>query len=114
MPLYRSARPRPPTSAITRIYAHAVRTARRRSSWSRRRGRDGAGAHAARRRLSYIVAEIDERWRLRLCRSLSAAAGLPFSVEDSIYIDPAAQRRGVSRALLDHLIENASAGASAR
>ena len=28
-----------------------------------------------------------------------------FSVEDSIYIDPSAQRRGVGRALLEHLIE---------
>jgi phosphinothricin acetyltransferase len=28
-----------------------------------------------------------------------------FSVEDSIYIDPGAQRRGVGRALLAHLIE---------
>jgi len=28
-----------------------------------------------------------------------------FSVEDSIYIDPAAQRKGVGRALLDRLIE---------
>ena len=28
-----------------------------------------------------------------------------FSVEDSIYIDPGAQRRGVGRALLEHLIE---------
>jgi phosphinothricin acetyltransferase len=30
-----------------------------------------------------------------------------FSVEDSIYIDPAAQRRGVGRALLQRLIEEA-------
>jgi L-amino acid N-acyltransferase YncA len=29
-----------------------------------------------------------------------------FSVEDSIYIDPAAQRKGVGRALLEHLIED--------
>src|SRR4029079_853195 len=28
-----------------------------------------------------------------------------FAVEDSIYIDPGAQRRGVGRALLEHLIE---------
>jgi L-amino acid N-acyltransferase YncA len=28
-----------------------------------------------------------------------------FSVEDSIYIDPGGQRRGVGRALLEHLIE---------
>ena len=28
-----------------------------------------------------------------------------FSVEDSIYIDPAAQRRGAGRLLLQHLIE---------
>jgi len=32
-----------------------------------------------------------------------------WSVEDSIYIDPAAQRRGIGRALLDRLIAEAQA-----
>jgi phosphinothricin acetyltransferase len=32
-----------------------------------------------------------------------------FSVEDSIYIDPAAQRKGVGRALLDRLIQECEA-----
>jgi phosphinothricin acetyltransferase len=31
-----------------------------------------------------------------------------FSVEDSIYVDPGAQRRGVGRALLENLIENST------
>jgi phosphinothricin acetyltransferase len=37
-----------------------------------------------------------------------------FSVEDSIYIDPGAQRRGVGRALLEHLIEECERRAFAR
>jgi L-amino acid N-acyltransferase YncA len=54
----------------------------------------------------YIVAEIDGV----LAGYAYAGPYRPrrayrFSVEDSIYIDPNAQRRGVGRALLDHLIE---------
>ena len=54
----------------------------------------------------YIVAEIDGA----LAGYAYAGPYRPrpayrFSVEDSIYIDPDAQRSGVGRALLEHLIE---------
>ena len=54
----------------------------------------------------YIVAEIDGA----LAGYAYAGPYRPrpayrFSVEDSIYVDPNAQRRGVGRVLLEHLIE---------
>ena len=54
----------------------------------------------------YIVAEIDGT----LAGYAYAGPYRPrpasrFSVEDSIYVDPNAQRRGVGRVLLEHLIE---------
>ena len=54
----------------------------------------------------YIVAEIDGA----LAGYAYAGPYRPrpayrFSVEDSIYVDPGAQRRGVGRALLERLIE---------
>jgi L-amino acid N-acyltransferase YncA len=103
---------RPATSAdipaITRIYAHAVKHGT--ASFELEPPDE---AEMARRMQSlldggypYIVAEIEGAlagyayagpYRPRLAYR--------FSVEDSIYIDPNAQRRGVGRVLLQNLIE---------
>ena len=98
--------------AITRIYAHAVKhgtasfeieppdeAEMTRRYWSLM---DGG--------YPYLVAELDGAvagyayagpYRTRLAYH--------WSVEDSIYIDPAAQRRGLGRILLDRLIEESTA-----
>src|SRR5690242_16615358 len=93
--------------AITRIYAHAVKHGT--ASFELEPPDE---AEMARRMQSlldggypYIVAEIDGA----LAGYAYAGPYRPrrayrFSVEDSIYIDPAAQRKGVGRALLDRLI----------
>jgi L-amino acid N-acyltransferase YncA len=94
--------------AITRIYAHAVKHGT--ASFELEPPDE---AEMARRMQSlldggypYIVAEIDNAlagyayagpYRPRLAYR--------FSVEDSIYIDPNALRRGVGRALLQNLID---------
>ena len=94
--------------AITRIYAHAVRTGTAtfeleppdEAEMTRRMGALLEG------QFPYLAAEIG-----RVLVGY-AYAGLyrtrpayRFTVEDSIYIDPGAQRRGVGRALLKRLIE---------
>jgi phosphinothricin acetyltransferase len=94
--------------AITRIYAHSVRTGT--ASFELEPPSEAEMARRMQALLDggypYIVAEID-----------GAVAGYAyagpyrprpayrFSVEDSIYIDPSARRRGVGRALLDRLID---------
>jgi L-amino acid N-acyltransferase YncA len=53
----------------------------------------------------YLVAEIDGAIAgYAYAGAYRPRPGYRFSVEDSIYIDPKAQRRGIGRALLDHLI----------
>jgi L-amino acid N-acyltransferase YncA len=53
----------------------------------------------------YVVAEIDGAViGYAYAGPYRARPAYRFTVEDSIYIDPAAQRRGVGRALLDRLI----------
>jgi phosphinothricin acetyltransferase len=94
--------------AITRIYAHSVETgtasfeleAPDEAEMSRRMQAllDGG--------FPYVVADIDGA----LAGYAYAGPYRPrkayrFSVEDSIYIDPTAQRRGIGRALLQRLIE---------
>ena len=94
--------------AITRIYAHAVETGTAsfeleppdQTEMTRRMAAllDGG--------FPYIAAEIGGA----LAGYAYAAPYRPrrayrFSVEDSIYVDPAAQRKGVGRALLSRLIE---------
>ncbi len=94
--------------AITRIYEHAVRHGT--ASF----GLEAPDEAEMLRRMRalvddgfpYIVAEVDGL----LAGYAYAGPYRPrrayrFSVEDSIYIDPGAQRRGVGRALLAHLIE---------
>lgn len=103
---------RPATSAdvaaITRIYAHAVKHGTAsfeleppdEAEMSRRMRTLIDGGYP------YVVAEIQGT----LAGYAYAGPYRPrpayrFSVEDSIYIDQSAQRRGVGRMLLEHLIE---------
>ena len=94
--------------AITRIYAHAVKHGTAsfeldppdEAEMARRQRTLVDGGYP------YIVAEIDDA----LAGYAYAGPYRPrpayrFSVEDSIYVDPSAQRRGVGRVLLEHLIE---------
>jgi L-amino acid N-acyltransferase YncA len=94
--------------AITRIYDHAVRHG---TASFELEAPDEAEMLRRMRALvddgfPYIAAEVDGL----LAGYAYAGPYRPrrayrFSVEDSIYIDPGAQRRGVGRALLEHLIE---------
>ncbi len=105
-----SIRPATPAHipAITRIYAHAVKHGTAsfeldppdEAEMARRQRTLVDGGYP------YIVAEIDDA----LAGYAYAGPYRPrpayrFSVEDSIYVDPSAQRRGVGRVLLEHLIE---------
>ena len=94
--------------AITRIYDHAVQhgtasfelTPPDEAEMKRRMTALLDGGYP------YIVAEIDDA----LAGYAYAGPYRPrpayrFSVEDSIYVDPSAHRRGVGRVLLEHLIE---------
>jgi L-amino acid N-acyltransferase YncA len=94
--------------AITRIYAHSVSTgtasfeleAPSEAEMARRMQvlRDGG--------YPYIVAETGGVMAgYAYAGSYRPRPAYRFSVEDSIYIDPIAQRRGVGRVLLEHLIE---------
>jgi L-amino acid N-acyltransferase YncA len=105
-----SIRPATPADvpAITRIYAHAVKHGT--ASFELDPPDEAEMARRQRTLLDggypYIVAEIDGA----LAGYAYAGPYRPrpayrFSVEDSIYIDPPAQRRGVGRVLLEHLIE---------
>ena len=94
--------------AITRIYEHAVRHG---TASFELEAPDEAEMLRRMRALvddgfPYIAAEVDGL----LAGYAYAGPYRPrrayrFSVEDSIYIDPGAQRRGVGRALLEHLID---------
>src|ERR1043165_7704010 len=105
-----SIRPATPAdvAAITRIYAHAVKHGT--ASFELDPPDEAEMARRQRTLLDsgypYLVAEIDGA----LAGYAYAGPYRPrpayrFSVEDSIYIDPHAQRRGVGRVLLEHLIE---------
>ncbi len=94
--------------AITRIYAHAVKHGT--ASFELDPPDEAEMARRQRTLLDggypYIIAEIDGV----LAGYAYAGPYRPrpayrFSVEDSIYVDPDAQRRGVGRVLLEHLIE---------
>jgi L-amino acid N-acyltransferase YncA len=105
-----SVRPATPADipAITRIYAHSVRTGTAsfeleppdEAEMTRRMQTLLGGGYP------YVAAEIDGG----LAGYAYAGPYRPrpayrYSVEDSIYIDPSAQRKGVGRALLENLIE---------
>jgi phosphinothricin acetyltransferase len=105
-----SIRPATPADvpAITRIYAHAVKHGT--ASFELDPPDEAEMARRQRTLLDggypYLVAEIDGA----LAGYAYAGPYRPrpayrFSVEDSIYIDPDAQRHGVGRVLLEHLIE---------
>jgi phosphinothricin acetyltransferase len=94
--------------AITRIYAHAVKHGT--ASFELDPPDEAEMVRRQRTLLDggypYLVAEIDGV----LAGYAYAGPYRPrpayrFSVEDSIYVDPDAQRRGVGRVLLEHLIE---------
>jgi len=60
--------------------------------------------------LPYLVAEIDgEVAGYGACTPFRPRTGYRFTVEDSIYVDPRFQRRGVARALLAELIARCEA-----
>ena len=105
-----SIRPATPADipAITRIYADAVKHGT--ASFELEPPDEAEMARRQRTLVDggypYIVAEIDDA----LAGYAYAGPYRPrpayrFSVEDSIYVDPSAQRRGVGRVLLEHLIE---------
>ena len=111
MPI-RSAEPRD-LAAITRIYAHAVSQgtasfeleAPDEREMTRRYSelRDGG--------FPFIVADIDGALAgYAYAGPYRARPAYRFTVEDSIYIDPTMQRRGIGRALLTRLLAEAEAG----
>jgi L-amino acid N-acyltransferase YncA len=108
-----SIRPATPADvpAITRIYAQSVRTGT--ASFEL----DPPTEEEMTRRMRvlldggfpYLVAEIDGALAgYAYAGPYRTRPAYRFTVEDSIYIDPAAQRRGVGRALLDRLMEEAT------
>ena len=104
-----SVRPATPADipAITRIYAHSVSTGT--ASFELEPPDE---AEMARRMqvlfdggYPYMVAEIGGAIAgYAYAGSYRPRPAYRFSVEDSIYVDPDAQRRGVGRVLLEHLI----------
>jgi L-amino acid N-acyltransferase YncA len=99
-------------AAITRIYADAVRHGTAsfeieppdENEMARRQQALIAGGHP------YVVAEQhDEILGYAYAGPYRARPAYRFTVEDSIYIAPQAQRRGIGRALLDRLIADAQA-----
>jgi L-amino acid N-acyltransferase YncA len=94
--------------AITRIYAHSVTTGT--ASFELEPPDEAEMARRMQALLDggypYIVAEIDSAVAgYAYAGSYRPRPAYRFSVEDSIYIDPNAQRRGVGRVLLERLIE---------
>lgn len=94
--------------AIARIYAHSVGTGTAsfelepptEAEMSRRMQALHDGGYP------YLVAEIDGAVKgYAYAGPYRPRPAYRFSVEDSIYIDPAAQRRGIGRALITHLID---------
>jgi len=104
-----SIRPAAPADVpvITRIYAHSVRT-----STATFELEPPDEAEMARRMQAlfdggypYIAAEIGGAMAgYAYAGSYRPRPAYRFSVEDSIYVDPDSQRRGVGRVLLEHLI----------
>lgn len=110
--LIRPAEPRD-IAAITRIYAHAVRHGTASfeldppdlAEMTRRY--DALREH----QFPFLMAEIDGALAgYAYAGPYRARPAYRFTVEDSIYIDPAQQRRGVGRALLARLLHDAEAG----
>jgi phosphinothricin acetyltransferase len=94
--------------AITRIYAHSVQTGT--ASFELVPPSEAEMAQRMRALVEsgypYLIAEIDGVVAgYAYAGSYRPRPAYRYSVEDSIYIDPGAHRRGVGRALLERLIE---------
>jgi len=100
-------------AAITRIYEHAVRHGTASFEIEPPSEREMARRYEALRvgAYPYLVAELDrEIVGYAYVGPYRARPAYRWSVEDSIYIAPAMQRRGIGRALLERLIAEAEAG----
>jgi len=109
--LIRPAEPRD-IAAITHIYAHAVRHGTASFELDPPNEAEIARRYAALRDggFPFLVAELDGAVAgYAYAGPYRARPAYRFTVEDSIYIDPAMQRRGVGRALLDRLLVEAQA-----
>jgi phosphinothricin acetyltransferase len=108
----RPAQPRD-LAAITRIYDHAVRHGTASFEIEPPDEREMARRYEALRTggYPYLVAEFDgEILGYAYAGPYRARAAYRWSVEDTIYVAPSAQRRGIGRALLEQLIIEAEAG----
>jgi len=102
-------------AAITRIYEHAVQHGTASFEIEPPSEREMAKRYEALRvgGYPYLVAEFDrEIVGFAYAGPYRARPAYRWSVEDSIYIAPAMQRRGIGRALLERLIAEAEAGGS--
>jgi L-amino acid N-acyltransferase YncA len=99
--------------AITRIYEHAVRHDTASFELEPPSQREMARRYEALRSggYPYLVAQLErEIMGYAYAGPYRARPAYRWTVEDSIYIAPAAQRRGIGRALLDRLIAEAELG----
>jgi phosphinothricin acetyltransferase len=99
--------------AITRIYEHAVRHGTASFELEPPSQREMARRYEALRSggYPYLVAQLErEIMGYAYAGPYRARPAYRWTVEDSIYIAPAAQRRGIGRALLDRLIAEADLG----
>jgi L-amino acid N-acyltransferase YncA len=100
-------------AAITRIYDHAVRHGTASFEIEPPDEREMARRYEALRAggYPYLVAELNnEIMGYAYAGPHRARPAYRWSVEDSVYIAPASQRRGIGRALLERLIAEAEAG----
>jgi phosphinothricin acetyltransferase len=110
--LIRSARPND-LAAITAIYDHAVRCGTASFELDPPDGREMARRYESLRSggYPYLVAEVDGAVAgYAYAGPYRARPAYHWSVEDSIYIAPDAQGRGIGRALIKRLIAEAEAG----
>jgi L-amino acid N-acyltransferase YncA len=110
-----SIRPAQPRhlAAITRIYDHAVRHGTASFEIEPPDEHEMARRYEALRAggYPYLVAELDgEIVGYAYAGPYRARAAYHWSVEDTIYVAPSSQRRGIGRALLERLIADAELG----
>jgi len=108
----RPAQPRD-LAAITRIYDHAVRDGTASFEIEPPDEREMARRYEALRvgGYPYLVAEFDgEIAGYAYAGPYRARAAYHWSVEDTVYVAPSSQRRGIGRALLERLIADAEVG----